>query len=85
LKYFFNEESQSTNCKRFSSSHKTTVALRVEASDGTKLSIYPVTLYWNRQNLASRPGDFRNGQKGGVAEFFGIYICLVVSKSQKSL
>ena len=50
----------------------------MEGSDGTKLTIYPVTLYWNRKNLANRPGDFRNGQKGGVAEFFGIYIDIYI-------
>ena len=78
MKYFFNEESQTSNCKKFTSSHQSTVALRVEGSDGTKLTIYPVTLYWNRKNLANRPGDFRNGQKGGVAEFFGIYIDIYI-------
>jgi alpha-amylase len=30
-----------------------------------------MTLIWNAQPIASRPGDYRNGQKGGVAEMFG--------------
>ena len=71
LQYYFNDEAQSSNCKKFSSSHKSTVQLRVTGSDGTKLTIHEVTLYWNRATLANRPGDYRNGQKGAVAEFFG--------------
>jgi len=71
LQYYFNEEAQTSNCKKFTSAHKSPVQLRVTGSDGTKLTIHEVTLYWNRANLASRPGDYRNGQKGAVAEFFG--------------
>lgn len=71
LTYFFNGEAQETNCKRFSSSFTQSVSLRVEGSDGTSLDIPAVDLIWNSKKLASRPGDFRNGQKGAVAEFFG--------------
>jgi alpha-amylase len=71
LAYYFNDVEQDSNCKRFSSSNTEVVELRVVASDGTKLTIPGVDLIWNVQKLAQRPGDFRNGQKGAVAEFFG--------------
>ena len=45
--------------------------MKVEASDNTKLVIPAMRLLWNAQALGSRPGDFRGGQKGGVAEMFG--------------
>ncbi|RNA38528.1 Alpha catalytic domain containing [Brachionus plicatilis] len=71
LQYLFNGVAQSANCKRFTSSLKDEVKLNVLASDNTKLEIPPVNLYWNIQPLASRPGDYRNGQKGAVPEMFG--------------
>jgi len=43
----------------------------VVASDGTKLVIPSMTLLWNAEPLARRSGDFRNGQKGAIAEMFG--------------
>jgi alpha-amylase len=71
LTYSFNGVEQAANCKRFDKSHTTKVTMNVVASDGTKLSIPPVSLIWNSIKLANRAGDYRNGQKGGVAEFFG--------------
>jgi alpha-amylase len=71
LAYFFNGVEHSSNCKRFDASLKDDLVGSVVASDGAKLTIPPVGLAWNRKTIASRPGDYRNGQKGGVAEFFG--------------
>lgn len=71
FKYLFDGQEQSTNCKRYSTAHKDEVQLRVEASDGTTLDVQPFQLIWNVQSLAPRAGDYRNGQKGGIAEFFG--------------
>jgi alpha-amylase len=71
LTYHFNDEPQSANCKKYTTSHKSSVALKVTGSDGTSLEIHPIELYWNRESLASRPGDYRNGQKVAVAEMFG--------------
>jgi alpha-amylase len=71
LQYYFDGMLHSQNCKRFTSSQKTEVSLRVTASDGTKLDIAAVNFIWNNQPLKYRSGDFRNGQKGGVVEFFG--------------
>lgn len=71
MEYYFNDEAQSSNCKRFSTAHKSEVSLKVKASDGTQLVIPAMRLLWNAQSLTSRPGDYRNGQKGGIAEMFG--------------
>ena len=71
LQYFFNDQAQSDNCKRFTTAHKSEVTLKVVASDGAELVIPAMTLLWNAQSLGSRPGDYRNGQKGAVAEMFG--------------
>jgi len=73
FQYYFNNAAQPAECKRFTSAHKGPVSLKVTASDGTQLVLADVELMWNNQKLASRPGDFRNGQKGGVAEMFGNY------------
>ena len=71
LTYHFDGVPQSSECKRYNTGHKTDVALKVTGSDGTKLDIAAVGLTWNVQTLANRPGDYRNGQKGAVAELFG--------------
>ena len=71
LQYFFNEVAQADNCKRFSSAYKSQVNLKVTGSDGTTLTIPSVDLNWNAESLKSRAGDYRNGQKGAIAEMFG--------------
>jgi alpha-amylase len=71
LTYHFDGAPQSSECKRYNTGHTSLVALKVTGSDGTKLEIPAVTLIWNVQKLADRPGDFRNGQKGAIPELFG--------------
>lgn len=72
FKYFFDNVEQSNNCKRFKANEqKNSVKLRVEASDNTKLTIDSINLIWNVVELMNRPGDYRNGQKGGIVELFG--------------
>jgi alpha-amylase len=72
FRYFFNEQESSSNCKLFNNLKDfSIIKLRAEASDGTKLTIPEVDLYWNNQNLANRPGDFREGKKGAIVELFG--------------
>ena len=71
LTFLFNGEKQASNCKRFTTSHKSKISLNVEGSDGSKLEIPALHLIWNSKTLASRQGDYRYGQKGAVAEFFG--------------
>ena len=71
LQYYFNGVAQSEPCKRFTAAERGEVALKVVASDETQLVVPAVNLIWNAQSLGSRPGDFRGGKKGGVAEMFG--------------
>ena len=71
LTYMFNGDEQSTNCKRFTTAHKSQVELSVSGNDGSSLVLAPVHLQWNNKPLLQRNGDYRNGQKGGVVEFFG--------------
>jgi alpha-amylase len=71
LSYFFKGKKHSSNCKHFTSYQNSPVNLRVEGSDGTRLELPPVDFIWNAAKLADRPGDFRNGQKGGIVEFVG--------------
>ena len=71
LTYIFDGAPQSSNCRKFSSSFKDRVTLKVTGSDGTELDIAAVTLIWNAQPLKQRGGDYRNGQKGAVPEMFG--------------
>ena len=71
LQYFFNNIAQLENCKEFNSSYKSQINLKVSGNDGSKLTIPSVELLWNIQSIKPRPGDYRNGQKGAVAEMFG--------------
>lgn len=71
MEYHFNGVAQSENCKRFTTADSGEVSLKVVASDGSELVIPAMTLLWNAQTLGSRPGDFRGGKKGAVAEMFG--------------
>ncbi len=71
MTYRFYNDPQAANCKTFTTSHKSSVALKVTDSDRTSLEIHPIELYWNSEMLANRSDDYRNGQKGAVAELFG--------------
>ena len=71
LTYIFDGEPQSNKCKRYSSSYNGILIAGVTGSDGSSLDLPEIDLVWNAAAIASRPGDYRNGQKGGVAEMFG--------------
>ena len=47
------------------------VAVSVSGSDGTKIMLDPLDFVWDVAPLKARTGDYRNGQKGAVVEFFG--------------
>ena len=67
LKYFFNDEGQLENCRRFNNQfQKESVRLRVEASDQTKLILDPVDFLWNLGPFQERSGDYRSGQKVNI-------------------
>jgi alpha-amylase len=74
LTYIFDGVSQSSNCKRYTTSKSNLVSLKVTGSDGTELEIPSITLAWNITPLKIRTGGdiiYRNGQKGAVPEMFG--------------
>lgn len=73
LKYFFNDEEQLENCRRFNNQfQKGSVRLRVEASDQTKLILDPVDFLWNLDPFLERSGDYRSGQKVNIRVDFWI-------------
>ena len=69
--YFFDGVTQTDKCKRFTSSYTSILNARVVGSDGSTLQLPEIDFLWNAKPIASRSGDYRNGQKGAVAEMFG--------------
>ncbi|CAF2112062.1 unnamed protein product [Rotaria magnacalcarata] len=71
LTYYFDNTAQSNKCKRFTSGYTDILKTVVVGSDGSTLELPDIDFVWNARPIASRSGDYRNGQKGGVAEMFG--------------
>jgi hypothetical protein len=71
LTYFFDGVAQTTKCKRFTSSYTGILVAVVAGSDGSTLELPEIDFAWNAKALPTRAGDYRNGQKGAVAEMFG--------------
>mmetsp|Transcript_4813 Transcript_4813/g.7636 ORF Transcript_4813/g.7636 Transcript_4813/m.7636 type:complete len:633 (-) Transcript_4813:244-2142(-) len=73
LKYYFDGVAQESPNKTFSSQTYPNKTLLVSISDesGSKIVLEPVDFLWNNPNIASRHGDYRNGQKGAIVEMFG--------------
>jgi alpha-amylase len=71
LFYYFNNRKHSSNCERFDSNQKSPVSLSVQGSDGTRLTLPPVSFAWNVASLSERAGDYRSGQKGAIVDFVG--------------
>lgn len=69
--YVFDNTTQTNSCKTYTSAYTGILQAKILASDNTSLVLPEVDFAWNAKPLASRPGDYRNGQKGGVAEMFG--------------
>jgi len=71
LSYLFDGIAQTNKCKSFTSSYTGILGAIVTGSDGSRLQLPEIDFIWNAKPIASRPGDYRNGQKGAVAEMFG--------------
>lgn len=74
LSYTFGSGSpQKSNTQKFSSSSDTSgpVPVTVTGSDGSTIKLDPLDFVWNAAPLKQRSGDYRNGQKGAIVEFFG--------------
>ena len=73
LSYTFGSGSpQKSNSQKFSSSDTSKpVSVTVAGSDGSTIQLDPLDFVWNAAPLKERSGDYRNGQKGAIVEFFG--------------
>jgi alpha-amylase len=74
LTYSFNGKTQSSPTKTFSSaSDSGPVQVKVIASDG-EILLDPIDLLWDSPTVSipsqNSKGDYRNGQKGAIVEFF---------------
>jgi len=73
LTYSFNGEEQDTATRRFAPGDiKGPLHIIVTGSDGSRLELPEVDLAFNTHTpIKDRGGDYRNGQKGAIAEMFG--------------
>ena len=69
--YYFDNVTQTNNCKLYTSAYQGILRTSVAASDNTTLVLPEIDFLWNVKPLANRSGDYRNGQKGAIAEMFG--------------
>lgn len=69
--YLFDGIAQTDKCKLFTSTYTGILAAVVVASDNSTLKLPEIDFIWNVKPLPNRSGDYRNGQKGAVAEMFG--------------
>jgi hypothetical protein len=69
--YIFDNVTQTNNCKLFTNSYTNILHASVVASDNSTLKYPDIDFIWNVKALINRSGDYRNGQKGAVAEMFG--------------
>ncbi|OHT08399.1 Alpha amylase, catalytic domain containing protein [Tritrichomonas foetus] len=71
LTYYFDGVAQTSNTKTYDSSYTGLLQVKVVAATGETLELDEIDFYWNLQPIASRSGDYRNGQKGAIVEMFG--------------
>lgn len=73
LSYYFNGKKQSESTHVFTNQDtKSSVSVRVEDSDGASIELDPIDFVWNAPSVTplDSSGDYRNGQKGAIVEFF---------------
>ncbi|KAK2955665.1 putative Pancreatic alpha-amylase [Blattamonas nauphoetae] len=71
LQYGFNGTFQSAASRVFDKSFTGQLKVSVIARTGETLVLDDIDFIWNAAPIKSRPGDFRNGQKGAIVEMFG--------------
>ncbi|KAK2943058.1 putative Pancreatic alpha-amylase [Blattamonas nauphoetae] len=71
LQYGFNGTFQSAASRVFDKSFTSPLKVSVIARTGQSLVLDDIDFIWNAAPIKSRPGDFRNGQKGAIVEMFG--------------
>ena len=74
LSFMFDGVVQGSNVKKFGASSQTApVTVSVVGSDGTRIDLDPIDFIWNAPAVhpaGESTGDYRNGQKGSIVEFF---------------
>jgi len=71
LFYEFAGKSQYTSSSKFTKSDQSPVRVAVSDDAKNRVELDPVDFLWNAPPIGSKPGDYRNGQKGAIVEFFG--------------
>lgn len=71
LTYVLGGTEQSSPSKSFSTGQTTPLSVSVRGSDGSRIDLEPVDFAWNAAPIKPRAGDYRDGQKGAIVEFFG--------------
>jgi hypothetical protein len=69
--YIFDNVTQTNSCKIFTNTYTNILQAVIVASDNSTLKLPEIDFIWNAKPLVNRSGDYRNGQKGAVAELFG--------------
>ena len=74
MTYTFNGITQQSNKISFSkSANSAPVTVTVSGADGSKITLDPIDFMWNAPEVhpvEESAGDYRNGQKGAIVEFF---------------
>jgi len=71
LSYEFDGKSQTASSKKFTASDKSPINAAVTDSGKHRVQLDPLDFMWNAPKLPELKGDYRNGQKGAIVEFFG--------------
>ncbi|CAF3812638.1 unnamed protein product [Rotaria sordida] len=71
LTYYFDGVAQMTKCKHYTAAYTGILSTMIIGNDGSSLELPETDLLWNAKPVLHRIGDYRNGQKGAVAELFG--------------
>ncbi|CAF1515046.1 unnamed protein product, partial [Rotaria sordida] len=71
LTYFFDGIAQATKYKRYTSAYTGILSAVITRSDRSTLELPELDFIWNAKLIFNRSGDYRNGQKGAIAEMFG--------------
>ncbi|PRP89569.1 hypothetical protein PROFUN_00833 [Planoprotostelium fungivorum] len=71
LKYKFNGQAQTIASAVFFSNESKSVDVLIRGSDGSQLKMETYDFIWTAAPIINCTGDYRNGQKGALVEFFG--------------
>ena len=79
LTYYWNGVASSNNTQVYTTTTATSyVTMSIKGDDGSELVMDEIDFHWNAGEVLERKGDYRNGQKGSIIEFFGfaLFVCV---------